>query len=501
MNSPAAQKRLRTFLVWTLLLVLFVLGYHAIDRRPALPPRQPTFLEVAAATGRISSVRVDDGRVLHVTLTDGSTFTTGGGKDGRALQALTAHLSGAKPATEDNDGSSTLRTLAIVAVVLAALFIFFRRMYGRQVSSFVSFSKTKARLLPDASTRTFADVGGCMEAKVALRDVVDFLQDPKKWEAAGARPPRGILLEGPAGCGKTLLVKALAGEAKAKFFFVSASEFVELFVGVGAARVRDTFETAVKEAPSVIFIDELDAVGRHRGSGLGGSHDEREQTLNQLLVCLDGVQGYERVVVLAATNRSDILDAALLRPGRFDRRIHIGSPSRSERVEILGIHTRKKPLAADVSLETLADMTDGLNGAEIEGVTNEAAILAVRRSAAAGGAPELSMHDFRSALAQHRARRGGFDSVDALLIASSSQVQQSGGRALARLVLVDGSVVSGQLLWANSEFVKLRRDGTGSEVVLPKAQVKALETLDGTTAASAEDEVSDPWAARPPGIA
>ena len=253
-----------------------------------------------------------------------------------------------------------------------------------------SFGRSKARLLSNGQVKiTFADVAGCDEAKYDVKELVEFLQDPGKFTKLGGRVPRGILLMGPPGTGKTLLAKAVAGEAKVPFFSISGSDFVEMFVGVGASRVRDMFEQAKKQAPCIIFIDELDAVGRHRGAGLGGGHDEREQTLNQLLVEMDGFEGKEGVIVLAATNRPDVLDPALLRPGRFDRQVVVSLPDIRGREQILKVHMRKIPSAHGVNLAVIARGTPGFSGADLANLINEAALIAARASKKEVGMPEL----------------------------------------------------------------------------------------------------------------
>ncbi|MGN0585659.1 MAG: ATP-dependent zinc metalloprotease FtsH [Oscillospiraceae bacterium] len=265
----------------------------------------------------------------------------------------------------------------LIIILMVALFMFMMRQAGG-VGKVNNFGKANIKNTSNKKN-TFADVAGADEEKAELAEIVDFLKNPKKYTEIGARIPKGVLLMGPPGTGKTLLAKAVAGEAGVPFFSISGSDFVELYVGVGASRVRDLFETAKKNAPAIIFIDEIDAVGRHRGAGLGGGHDEREQTLNQLLVEMDGFEGNEGVIVIAATNRRDILDPALLRPGRFDRQITVSYPDIKGREEILKVHTKKKPLAPDVSLATIAKTTAGFTGADLENLVNEAALLAARQ--------------------------------------------------------------------------------------------------------------------------
>ncbi len=267
----------------------------------------------------------------------------------------------------------------IVMALFTAVWIFFLRQQTGGNSKVMSFSKSRARMYDSSKNRvTFADVAGADEEKEEMTEIVEFLKNPKRFTEIGARIPKGVLLVGPPGTGKTLLAKAVAGEADVPFFSISGSDFVEMFVGVGASRVRDLFDQAKKHTPSIVFIDEIDAVGRHRGAGLGGGHDEREQTLNQLLVEMDGFSNNEGVIVLAATNRRDILDPALLRPGRFDRQITVNYPDVRGREAILKVHTRNKPLAPDVDLKTIARRTPFFTGADLENVMNEAAILAAR---------------------------------------------------------------------------------------------------------------------------
>ncbi len=275
-------------------------------------------------------------------------------------------------------------------VLIIGIFLFIMRQAQGAGNQAFSFGKSKARLITgDKPTVTFDDVAGAQEAKEELQEVVEFLQEPEKFAALGARIPKGVLMVGPPGTGKTLMAKAVAGEAGVPFFSISGSEFVEMFVGVGASRVRDLFEQAKRNSPCIIFIDEIDAVGRHRGAGLGGSHDEREQTLNQILVEMDGFDTDTNIIVIAATNRPDILDPALLRPGRFDRQVIMDRPDVKGREEIFKIHARGKPIDREVSFEVLARLTPGYVGADIENVINEAAILAARRNKRFIGMPEL----------------------------------------------------------------------------------------------------------------
>lgn len=269
----------------------------------------------------------------------------------------------------------------LLPILLIAGFVYFmmRSAQGANTKA-LSFGKSTAKLFVGGKKVTFNDVAGAEEAKQELYEVVDFLKNPKKYRDLGAEIPRGVLLVGSPGTGKTLLAKAVAGEAGVPFFSISASEFVEMFVGVGASRVRDLFAKAKRNAPAIIFVDELDAVGRQRGAGLGGSHDEREQTLNQILVEMDGFESTDNVIVVAATNRPDVLDPALLRPGRFDRQVYLDLPDRRERTEILKVHTKNKPIESDVDLERIAASTPGFSGADLRNLTNEAAILAARQN-------------------------------------------------------------------------------------------------------------------------
>ena len=285
------------------------------------------------------------------------------------------------PTQEDNGIFQTVLSMLPIILIIGLLWIFMMRQIQSTGNRAMAFGKSKARLSSDSKKKvTFNDVAGCDEAKTELVEVVDFLKDPKKFHAIGARIPTGVLLVGPPGTGKTLLARAIAGEAGVPFYTISGSDFVEMFVGVGASRVRDLFEQAKKNAPCIVFIDEIDAVGRLRGAGLGGGHDEREQTLNQMLVEMDGFEENEGVIVIAATNRPDVLDPALLRPGRFDRQVVVDAPDVVGREAILKIHAKKVPLTSDVSLNAIARGTPGFTGADLENLVNEAALITARRN-------------------------------------------------------------------------------------------------------------------------
>ncbi len=298
-----------------------------------------------------------------------------------------------KPREEGSFLVSLLLSWGPMLLLIGVWVYFMRQMQGGGKGGAFSFGKSKARMLDESTnTVTFADVAGCDEAKEEVKEVVDFLKDPSKFHKLGGRIPRGLLLVGPPGTGKTLLAKSIAGEAKVPFFSISGSDFVEMFVGVGAARVRDMFENAKKNAPCIIFIDEIDAVGRQRGAGLGGGNDEREQTLNQMLVEMDGFETNQGVIVVAATNRPDILDAALLRPGRFDRQVYVTLPDIRGREQILAVHMRKIPAGQDVNPSIIARGTPGMSGADLANLCNEAALMAARRNARM-----VEMQDFEKA--------------------------------------------------------------------------------------------------------
>ena len=340
-------------------------------------------------TSFVSSVQTDqvqevvfNGTVINGTKRNGEQFTTVMPiHDSALLDSLINHnvrTSGTRP--EEPSLLTSIFISWMPMIILIAVWIFFmRQMQGGSKGNPLSFGKSKAKLLSENQVKTtFADVAGCDEAKEDVVELVDFLRDPSKYQKLGGRIPRGVLMVGPPGTGKTLLARAIAGEAKVPFFSISGSDFVEMFVGVGASRVRDMFAQAKKNAPCIVFIDEIDAVGRKRGVGLGGGHDEREQTLNQLLVEMDGFEGFEAVIVIAATNRPDVLDPALLRPGRFDRQVTVGLPDVRGREQILKVHMKKVPLAPDVDPALLARGTPGFSGAELANLVNEAALAAAR---------------------------------------------------------------------------------------------------------------------------
>jgi cell division protease FtsH len=336
--------------------------------------------------------RVDSGAVQRVTITDrsiegvykaGGEFSTYAPFDSKLVERLREKNVEfkAKSINADTPWYMSLLINWLPLVFLIGIFMFMSRQMQNGAGRAMGFGKSKAKLLTEAHGRvTFEDVAGIDEAKEDLQEIVEFLKDPQKFQRLGGRIPRGVLLVGPPGTGKTLTARAVAGEANVPFFTISGSDFVEMFVGVGASRVRDMFEQAKKNSPCIIFIDEIDAVGRHRGAGLGGGNDEREQTLNQLLVEMDGFEANEGVIIIAATNRPDVLDPALLRPGRFDRQINVTNPDIIGREKILKVHVRKVPLAPDVDLKRVARGTPGFSGADLMNLVNEAALLAARRS-------------------------------------------------------------------------------------------------------------------------
>lgn len=400
------------------------------------------------------------------------------------------------PEPERSRSSSVIQVLVIGAVVLGVLWFVLKKMSGGGVGGNVfELKKTKARSLDEASRVRFDQVGGNTEAVDALQDVVDFLRDPAPWKAVGARVPRGILLVGPPGTGKTLMARAVAGETNASFFYTSATEFVEMFVGVGAARVRDTFETAGKAQPAVIFIDEIDAIGRKRSSGMGTMHEEREQTLNQLLVLMDGLERFDRMVVIAATNRPDVLDPALMRSGRFDRIVRMTRPADIDRAAILKIHMKQKPMDPSLTADQLVPHTQGLTGADIETALNEAAILAIRRcrgNPAVGSKVQICEQDVIDAVARLKQGNRQFNTLDSVIVESVTQLSEPTGRAVARITTSRGQVIEGDIIWMNSQFIKLKTPN-GEEMVLARENVEQIEAMSGTEMSAVGDTTADRW--------
>jgi cell division protease FtsH len=375
----------KTVLFWLLIGVSALLLWQVVKsaREPG-KDKEVNFTEFMndVDAGRVHEVTVD-GMQVKGKLTDQTSFhTTAPSNYPNMIDTLRAK--GVNITFRDvNSGSLPLQLLGTWAplILLAALWFFMIRQMQTGGNKALSFGKSRARLLSMQQKKvTFKDVAGVEEAKEELREIIEFLREAQKFQKLGGRIPKGVLLVGPPGTGKTLLARAVAGEANVPFFSISGSDFVEMFVGVGASRVRDLFEQGKKNAPCIIFIDEIDAVGRHRGAGLGGGHDEREQTLNQLLVEMDGFESNEGVILMAATNRPDVLDPALLRPGRFDRRVVVNRPDVRGREEILRVHTRKIPLAEDVDLSVLARGTPGFSGADLANMVNEAALMAARQN-------------------------------------------------------------------------------------------------------------------------
>ena len=330
---------------------------------------------------QVSEVTIS-GASISGTATNGSRFYTYAPYDPTMVENLRKNDVKVNAMPEDTTGDNLWGMFIswFPMLLLIGVWVFFMRQANAGNNKAMSFGKSRARLIENTKKVTFADVAGADEAKQELEEVIDFLKDPAKFQRLGGKIPKGVLMVGPPGTGKTLLAKAVAGEADVPFFSISGSDFVEMFVGVGASRVRDMFAQAKKNAPCLLFIDEIDAVGRHRGAGLGGGNDEREQTLNQLLVEMDGFEEKENVILIAATNRPDVLDPALLRPGRFDRQVTVTNPDKKGREEILNVHVKKVPLAKDVNLSVIARGTPGFSGADLANLVNEAALLAARKN-------------------------------------------------------------------------------------------------------------------------
>jgi cell division protease FtsH len=393
----------KTFLLWIMLILLFLVVWQFLSKQGAEDRHLlfSTFVqdvdlhpEKFKATSAIQIRKTAESAEFKGQYATGETFVTTGIVGDKMLERLDkAKLNYEVVKDSENTFWSQVLVTWLPMLVLVVVFLVFMRQLQVGGGKAMSFGKSKAKLLSENQRKiTFADVAGIEEAKDEVEEIINFLKDPKKFTRLGGRIPKGVLMMGPPGTGKTLLARAIAGEAGVPFFSISGSDFVEMFVGVGASRVRDLFEQGKKNAPCIIFIDEIDAVGRHRGAGLGGGHDEREQTLNQLLVEMDGFESNDGVILIAATNRPDVLDPALLRPGRFDRRIVVPRPDVKGRLGILKVHTKKTPLNAAVELETIARGTPGFSGADLENLVNEAALLAARNDKT-----QLEMYDFEMA--------------------------------------------------------------------------------------------------------
>jgi cell division protease FtsH len=392
LNNPWFSK----VAVWLVILLVMFTVFRQFDkpRTADLTISYTQFME-DAKNGKIKSVEVQGRDTLNVTPKDGAKYTITSPGDLWLTTDLMKYGVDVKGAPREEQGFLAQIFISwFPMLLLIGVWVYFmRQMQGGGRGGAFSFGKSKARMLDENNNQvTFADVAGCDEAKEEVKEVVDFLKDPQKYQKLGGRIPRGLLLVGPPGTGKTLLAKSIAGEAKVPFFTISGSDFVEMFVGVGAARVRDMFDNAKKHAPCIIFVDEIDAVGRQRGAGLGGGNDEREQTLNQMLVEMDGFDTNLGVIVVAATNRPDILDSALLRPGRFDRQVYVTLPDIRGREQILGVHMRKIPIGQDMKADVIARGTPGFSGADLANLCNEAALFAARRNARV-----VEMNDFEKA--------------------------------------------------------------------------------------------------------
>ncbi len=399
-NGGSNPNLLKELIGWALLFAI-LWGAYSLFRQPAAQPVQLTYTDFVAKVqaGEVKDVTFEISDVIQTgtgTLKDGTKFTTIAPLYDASLYSLLVEkgVEGNFNKVQTSIWLTLLMNVLPYVLLIGIWFFMMQRMQGGQNNQVFGFGKSKARLFMDNRPRvTFKDVAGLDEAKEETGELIDYLKSPKKFSTMGAKIPKGALLVGPPGCGKTLLARAISGEAKVPFFNVSGSEFVEMFVGVGASRVRDLFAQAKQYAPCIVFIDEIDAVGRHRGAGIGGGNDEREQTLNQLLVEMDGFDANKGIIILAATNRPDVLDPALLRPGRFDRRIVVDLPDAKGREEILKVHASDKPFAVGVMFGVIAKETAGFTGADLENLLNESALLAVRR-----GKTDITMEEVEEAI-------------------------------------------------------------------------------------------------------
>ncbi|MFN5060552.1 MAG: ATP-dependent zinc metalloprotease FtsH [Chloroflexota bacterium] len=434
-----------SFVYLIILVAALALFFNYFSNTQNVPNERGIYAVLAdAKAGKVGSIEVQSGsneiRVLYLDGTSvrsrietGSSITTLMVQAGVPLESVDVKVAAA-PAW---GGLFSVFSVLLPVLLMIGFFVFFMRQAQGSNNQAMSFGKSRARMFSgDKPSVTFADVAGQEEAKQDLTEIVEFLKFPDKFAALGARIPRGVLMVGPPGTGKTLLSRAVAGEAGVPFFSISGSEFVEMFVGVGASRVRDLFDQAKRNAPCIIFIDELDAVGRQRGAGLGGSHDEREQTLNQILVEMDGFDSNTNIIVIAATNRPDVLDPALVRPGRFDRQVVLDAPDMKGRVAVLGVHTKGKPLADDVDLTVVAKLTPGFSGADLANAVNEAAILAARRSKKQIGQIELTDAVERVALGGPERRSRVMTDREKLLVAyhEAGHAVAAAGMARAHMV-------------------------------------------------------------------
>ncbi|MGB7272237.1 MAG: ATP-dependent zinc metalloprotease FtsH3, partial [Geitlerinemataceae cyanobacterium] len=395
------NKRWRNTGLYVLLaIVVIALATAFFDQQPQArqTSRYSDFIQ-AVESGQVEgtvSISADRTQAVYTDPTGSGKISVNLPNDPELIQILTRKNLDVRvmPQSDDSFWLRALSSLFFPILLLVGLFFLLRRAQNGPGSQAMNFGKSKARVQMEPQTQvTFGDVAGIEQAKLELAEVVDFLKNADRFTAIGAKIPKGVLLVGPPGTGKTLLAKAVAGEAGVPFFSISGSEFVEMFVGVGASRVRDLFEQAKSNAPCIVFIDEIDAVGRQRGAGLGGGNDEREQTLNQLLTEMDGFEGNTGIIIIAATNRPDVLDSALMRPGRFDRQVVVDRPDYAGRLEILNVHARGKTLAKDVDLERIARRTPGFTGADLSNLLNEGAILAARRNLT-----EISMDEVNDAI-------------------------------------------------------------------------------------------------------